>query len=91
MIIIAHVDMEWLIGAGGANEVDIGYCPLLRLRSIGPSVAWQADNRQLLEQQVNLSSFQWTEDIPLSTAQSNIDKYFFPFKEVSAVCLCVCV
>ncbi len=83
---VHHADMEWLIGSGGANEVDIGYCPLLRLTSIRPSVAWQADSEgPLVEQQVNLSSFQWSQEIPLATAQSNIDKRFYPFKEVNAV------
>ncbi len=99
MLAIFAVDMEWLIGSGGANEVDIGYCSLMRLYSLSRSQEWQTtdtqadydniNNRQTTHTQADDDDMQWSEEIAYSTAVSNIDKQFYPFKEVSVhVCMC---
>lgn len=84
--VLTCVDMEWLIGSDGANEVDIGYCSLLRVYSEAPSQAWDS-NGELMT--VNNNTLHWTEEITLNSAQSIIEKHFYPFKEVSFSTLCV--
>ena len=77
-------DMEWLIGSGGANEVDIGFCPLLRLSSMGASEPWEPNTSgTVTEREVDLSSLVWQEEISLTAAGSLLEKSFYPFKEVS--------
>ena len=76
--------MEWLIGSGGANEVDIGFCPLLRLSSTGPSEPWEAEeNGTVTMREVDLNTLEWEEEISPTRAQSLLEKSFYPFKEVS--------
>ena len=74
--------MEWNNGPEREHmEVDIGYVSKMEISSSGPSVRAnsafkQADNKKLIE------SFEWKEEISLENAFENLEKSFYPFKEV---------
>ena len=85
-VCVCGADMEWLIGSGGANEVDIGFCPLLKLSSMGPSEPWEpGTSGTVADREVDLSSLVWEEEISFTAANSLLEKSFYPFKEVSVV------
>ncbi len=79
--------MEWLVGAEGANEVDIGYCSQLKIKSVGASYEFVETGDLIEPKTFPLSKYKWTEEITMDKAISLLDKDFNPFKQVSHLSL----
>ena len=87
--------MEWLNAPRDAQnmEVDIGYMPLMELKSSRPSVNViqdgedQRDVRQKSMENYDkfITDIKWTEEITASEAQRKIEIKMYPFKEVSII------
>ena len=80
-------DMEWLEGVDNM-VVDIGFMPEMSISSTGPSElpeAWPYRDHRVPAGPSGVDNIQWTEEITLDTALSNLEKKFYPFKQVSMV------
>ena len=74
--------MEWMTSSEG-NEVDIGFTSLLRVSSMQPSTVWlPGDKVPLTSERVDLESFDWEQEIPLSVAQGILERTMYHFKQV---------
>ena len=74
--------MEWMTGTD-ANEVDIGFTSLLRVSSMQPSSVWLPGGEvPLTSERIDLESFTWKQEIPLSVAQGILERTMYHFKQV---------
>lgn len=79
-----NVDMEWMEGVD-SMVVDIGFMPEMSISSTGPSEipkVWPFRDHRVPAGPSGVDTIQWTQEIPLDTAISNLEKKFYPFKQV---------
>ena len=77
---VHNTDMEWMIGEG-SNEVDIGYVPLMKLFSYS-SMLWEPTLESPSGDVHDYFDKTWDEEIAFSTATQEIERLFYPFKQV---------
>eukprot|EP00731_Ephydatia_muelleri_P027938 Em0019g811a len=77
-----NIDMEWITGES-TNEVDIGFVPEMRLRSLHPS-AVLLNNSQVNTGagSYNFSAIKWDEEISVDRALVLLEQSFYPFKKI---------
>ena len=76
--------MEWIVGPG-SNEVDIGYVPLMRIFSF-PSFPWKSDIQSssfdINKDTFDPSTIVWNQELSIREVTREIEKTFYPFKQV---------
>ena len=77
--------MEWYNGPSSESmEVDIGYVERMEILSVAPSSVKKSKQKNLSveESQKLIEGIEWKEEISMEDAFTNLEKSFYPFKEV---------
>jgi hypothetical protein len=73
-----NIDMEWISSPNGdRNEVDIGFVPLMKLSSMGPSRKEGTTTPLPPEAEPK-----WTKVIAMQSARNLLERFMYPFKAV---------